>query len=277
MSNEETDQPRSDQQSGQPPHQPWGSPGSGAPGPQQGSGAGQSGAPTGSWPSAPGGGAPYGGGQQQGSGQHGSGQQGSGQQGSGQHGPGPVPPRPQGQGDRPGWGQQPAYGQGAQGRHPGQTGPQSGQQGQSGQPGQSGPAGQSGQPGGYGAAAGSAPQTGSGTDNGTLVRIVLHALALLLVVLGISIPMDDMGTLWGDSAAWAAFAVVAAIAQGAAFFTKPALGGNGWFIGAAGAAGLLLFWTLLMLPMIQTNMAFMVTVGTACAAVAVALSPDRRL
>lgn len=109
------------------------------------------------------------------------------------------------------------------------------------------------------------------------VRLLLHVVAVLLVILGISLEVDSTDNLWSSSAAWAGFATVAALAQAVALLGKETFGGQAWTIGAAGAAGLLLFWTLLMLPMISTNMAFMVTLGTAAAAVAVALSPDRRL
>lgn len=113
---------------------------------------------------------------------------------------------------------------------------------------------------------------------GDVVRIVLHVLALLLVVLGISIDMDDRDSvLWSDTWTWAGFATLMALAQGAALLPRTALSGAGWTIGAIGAGGLLLFWTLLMLPMISTNMAFLVTLGTACATAGVLLSPDRKL
>lgn len=114
-------------------------------------------------------------------------------------------------------------------------------------------------------------------DAGQIVRIVLHAVALIVVVIGISVEMDGFDVLWSDSWTWASFATLMALAQGAALLPKSAAGGLGWTIGAIGAAGLLLFWTLLMLPMISTNMAFMVTVGTACAAAAVMMSPDRKI
>lgn len=113
-------------------------------------------------------------------------------------------------------------------------------------------------------------------DNRDTVRIVLHVLALLLVVLGISLEMGR-DPLWGDTWAWAGFATLMALAQAAALLPRSTASGMGWTIGAVGAGGLLLFWTLLMLPMISTNMAFMVTLGTACAAAAVLMSPDRRV
>lgn len=115
-------------------------------------------------------------------------------------------------------------------------------------------------------------------STGDVLRLVLHVLALLLVVLGISLDLDDRGgSLWSDTWTWAGFATLMALLQGAALLPRTAVSGAGWTLGAVGAGGLLLFWTLLMLPMISTNMAFLVTLGTACATAAVLLSPDRRI
>lgn len=114
-------------------------------------------------------------------------------------------------------------------------------------------------------------------DTNQILRIALHAIALIVIVIGISVEMDGMDVLWSESWTWASFATVMAVAQGAALLPRTTVGGLGWTIGAVGAGGLLLFWTLLMLPMISTNMAFMVTVGTACAAAAVMMSPDRKV
>lgn len=177
------------------------------------------------------------------------------------------------------------------GHQPG--GPQqgSGQQTQPGGYGQGSAQGTYGQggygQGGYGqpAAAGASSTTAatpvsgsSGMSTAEVVRLVLHIVALLLVVLGISLDLDDRGgALWGDTWTWAGFATLMALLQGAAMLPKSALSGAGWTLGAIGAGGLLLFWTLLMLPMISTNMAFLVTLGSACAVAAVLLSPDRRL
>lgn len=122
------------------------------------------------------------------------------------------------------------------------------------------------------------PSTTTTTSTRDVVRIVLHVLALLLIVLGISLDLDDRGGgLWGDTWTWAGFATLMALAQIAALLPRSAASGTGWTIGAVGAGGLLLFWTLLMLPMISTNMAFLVTLGTACAVAGVLLSPDRRV
>ncbi|QFG67664.1 hypothetical protein [Ornithinimicrobium pratense] len=122
------------------------------------------------------------------------------------------------------------------------------------------------------------PAATTTTSTRDVVRIVLHVLALILVVLGISLDLDDRGGgLWSDTWTWAGFATLMALAQIAALLPRSAASGAGWTIGAVGAGGLLLFWTLLMLPMISTNMAFLVTLGTACAVAGVLLSPDRRV
>lgn len=229
-----------------------------SPGPGQGQGQGQFGGAAYAQQGAPGQyagpQAPQGGPGQQGAGQGNPGQQGGGQGNPGQQGGGPGGPGQQGYGQP--WGQS--------GGQQGSSGPQG--------PG-SGP-----QSSGSGTPASPTPSPSTPMDTGQIVRIVLHAVTLIVVVLGISLDMDGLdGNLWGDSWTWASFATLMALAQGAALLPKTVANGIGWTIGAIGAAGLLLFWTLLMLPMISTNMAFMVTVGTACAAAAVMMSPDRKL
>lgn len=226
---------------------PWGQPG--GPVPQGGPGQPHPGQGT---PGGPGQGAP---------GQSGQGTPG----GPGQGTPGPSAYQGPGhaQQGQPQPGHQGGYGQGGFGQGGyGQAGPQGGGATQGLQP-----------------SAPGAPTPGaSAMGTAEIVRIVLHVLALLLVVLGISIDMDDRGgQLWGDTWTWAGFATLMALLQGAALLPRTALGGAGWTLGAVGAGGLLLFWTLLMLPMISTNMAFLVTLGTACATAAVLLSPDRKL
>lgn len=206
----------------------------------------------------------------------------SGQSAPGHAAPGqPTPGRPAPGQQQPGpWGSQGGqhpYGGPHQGGY-GQPAAPPQQGGTFGQPqgghGSSGPQGQ--QPG---AASAATPVSGSsGMATGDVVRIVLHVLALLLVVIGISLDMDGRDSvLWSDTWTWAGFATLMALAQGAALLPKTALSGVGWTIGAVGAGGLLLFWTLLMLPTISTNMAFLVTLGTACATAGVLLSPDRKL
>lgn len=189
-----------------------------------------------------------------------------------QNGPSQQTGQPQqgGQWGQPGpYAQQPGYphGSGAP-QHQGQPG--------TGAPQQHGAAPQFGQTAPAGTAT---PVAGSSEmSSGQVIRIVLHGLALVLVVLGISLDLDDRGgALWGDTWTWAGFATLLAVLQLGALLPRTALSGAGWTLGAVGAGGLLLFWTLLMLPAISTNMAFLVTLGTACAVAAVLLSPDRKL
>ncbi len=107
--------------------------------------------------------------------------------------------------------------------------------------------------------------------------MVLHILCPLLVVLGLSLDLDDRnGNLWGVIAAWAAFATLASLAQGAALLANGDRKHVGWTVAAAGAAGLLLFWTLLILPVISTNAAFLITLGVVAGVAAVALNPARK-
>lgn len=126
--------------------------------------------------------------------------------------------------------------------------------------------------------AGPAPTPRSTSERpGGSWRTVLHVLALLLVVAGVSLPLDGDRSLWATTTAWAAFATVAAVAQLAALGSHGSASVNAWWTGAIGAGSLVLFWTLLMLPVISTTAAFLVTLGTAAAVTAVLASPDRRI
>lgn len=127
-----------------------------------------------------------------------------------------------------------------------------------------------------------APDPASGTRsagnpaaNSFALRAALHGLAGLLIILGISAPVDSGSVLWVNSAAWAALATLAALAQAAALLDPKDLNGHSWLIAAIATGTLVLIWTLIMLPQISTNMAFMVTLGTACAVGGVWLSPAR--
>ena len=121
--------------------------------------------------------------------------------------------------------------------------------------------------------AGNSAAANPGGNNG--LRMILHVAAALLVILGISLPVDGSGVMWSNSAAWAALATVAALAQGLALMGAKELGGRSWMIAAIAAGALVLIWTLIMLPSISTNQAFMFTMGTACAVGGVLLSPSR--
>lgn len=203
--------------------------------------------------------------------------------------PGQQPPygAPTGQ-PRPG-----GYGAPAQPGGPSGTGPLP--QGGYGAPAGQGPAGQ-GYPGvpGYGSGgpglAGSSGHYPGGTPGATVApaapkqpadkahvaRLVLAILCPVLVILGLSLDLDSSdGTYWSAMAAWAGFATVASLAQGAALM--PAKSNPlGWIIGAVAAAGLLLFWTLIVLPQIATNSGFLITLGVAAGVAAVVLSRGDR-
>jgi hypothetical protein len=107
---------------------------------------------------------------------------------------------------------------------------------------------------------------------------VFAVLALVAMPIGLFVPEHDR-TIWQDSEAWGAFALVCAVLQ-LAPLARPTFGWTAeraWLAGAAGAGGLLLYWVLLVLPSIARNTAFALTVGTAAACVAVWLAPGRRL
>lgn len=114
-------------------------------------------------------------------------------------------------------------------------------------------------------------------DSSSAVRIILHILCPLLIIAGISAPLDRAGSImWTSEPTWAALATVAALVQIAAAFPPHLLGGRGWTVGASAAGVLLLTWTLIFLPGVASNRGFMVTLGVAAAASAVWLSPDRK-
>jgi hypothetical protein len=100
--------------------------------------------------------------------------------------------------------------------------------------------------------------------------------ALVLLVLGLSIPEDDVYG-W-EVGAWAVFAVACALAvflvplSGAALNLTP---DRAWRVAAAAAGGLFVFWLLIVVPQITDNTSFLVTAATAAAAGAVWLAPGR--
>lgn len=171
--------------------------------------------------------------------------------------PGPGAPRPQSpQGPTPGYG--------GYGAPQGPGGPQS-----PGGPGYGGPQGP-GQPQWQG---GQAPPE-MPTDRGLVLRAVFHGLAALIIILGVSLPLDN-GTFWTDAWTWAGLTTLAAIAQAAVLL--PGLDRKlAWQVSAGAAATLVLTWTLVFLPMIGGDRGFMVTVGTALAVAAIWLHPARK-
>lgn len=101
----------------------------------------------------------------------------------------------------------------------------------------------------------------------------LHVLAALLIILGISLPLDG-GTFWTQAWTWAGLTTIAALVQ--AVLLVPGDVKLSWQLAAGAAATLVLTWTLVFLPMVQTDRGFMVTLGTALAVAAVWLHPARK-
>ena len=104
---------------------------------------------------------------------------------------------------------------------------------------------------------------------------LLAVAALVLLVLGLSIPEDDI--VGWEVGAWAIFATVCCLALfvplfGAAFNLTP---DRAWRVGAAGAVGLFVFWLLIVVPLISKNTSFLLTAATAAAAGAAWLAPGR--
>jgi len=113
--------------------------------------------------------------------------------------------------------------------------------------------------------------------------LVLGLLAIAAVVIGLLVEESDGGgspsaNLWDRTSAplWSIVAIVAAVATLLpAVRTVGNLPANlAWTIAAIGAGYLVFWWVLFILPEISLNVAFLVTIGVACAVAAVWTSPD---
>jgi hypothetical protein len=105
--------------------------------------------------------------------------------------------------------------------------------------------------------------------------VLLAVAALVLLILGLSIPEDDV--VGWEVGIWAAFAVLCCLALfvplfGAAFNLTA---DRAWRFGVAGAVGLFVFWLLIVVPQISRNTSFLVTAAVAAAAGAAWLAPGR--
>jgi hypothetical protein len=105
---------------------------------------------------------------------------------------------------------------------------------------------------------------------------VLGAVAVLGVVLGLSIA-ENGHNAWDSVNAWGGLAIAGALAT-----LAPALGrGAGvsaqraWQIAVCGAAALVLFWVLFVLPVVGSNTSLLTTVGVAAGVVAAWIAPGR--
>ena len=112
---------------------------------------------------------------------------------------------------------------------------------------------------------------------------MLGVVAVAAIVIGMFVKESDGAgapsvNLWDRTSAplWSIVAIVAAAAS-----LLPALHTAlnipvklAWTIGAVGAAYLVFWWVLFVLPSISLNVAFLVTLGVAAAVAAVWTSPD---
>jgi hypothetical protein len=97
-------------------------------------------------------------------------------------------------------------------------------------------------------------------------------------MIGLFVPYDG-ATFWGTAQFWSGFAALCALIQ-LAPLTRPVFGwpaGRAWAIGAAGVAGLLLFWVLIVLPAVSSNSSFVLTAAVAAVAGGAWLAPGRRI
>jgi hypothetical protein len=118
-----------------------------------------------------------------------------------------------------------------------------------------------------------------GPANGRVVAAC--ALALLgaaTALIGLFVPYNG-ATFWASAQFWSGFAAFCALVQ-LAPLARPVFGWSAqraWSIGAAGVAGLLLFWVLIVLPVVSSNSSFVVTAAVAATAGGSWLAPGRRI
>jgi hypothetical protein len=100
--------------------------------------------------------------------------------------------------------------------------------------------------------------------------IAAGGLALLAGVtapVGLFVPYDG-ATFWASAQFWSGFAAFCALVQ-LAPLARPVFGWparRAWSVGAGGVAGLLVFWVLIVLPVVSSNSSFVVTAAVAAAA-----------
>ncbi|MGY1777464.1 hypothetical protein ACI8AV_16515 [Geodermatophilus sp. SYSU D00804] len=117
-------------------------------------------------------------------------------------------------------------------------------------------------------------------DRAALVGAGLAGLGLALLELGLALRLDGP-PLWGQVPAWAAFATVCALLGGAAALSRlvPALRLGPLAaerLALGGAAGLAVFWVLVVLPHADTDRGFLLTAALGAVALAAWLVPGRR-
>jgi hypothetical protein len=106
----------------------------------------------------------------------------------------------------------------------------------------------------------------------------LALLAAATALAGLFVPYNG-ATFWASAQFWSGFAAFCALLQ-LAPLARPVFGWpatRAWSVGAAGVAGLLLFWVLIVLPVVSSNSSFVVTVAVMAAAGGAWLAPGRRI
>jgi hypothetical protein len=106
----------------------------------------------------------------------------------------------------------------------------------------------------------------------------LALLAAGTALAGLFVPLGGP-TFWASAQFWSGFAAFCALLQ-LAPLARPVFGwpaARAWAVGAVGVAGLLLFWVLVVLPVVSSNSSFMVTAAVMAAAGGVWLAPGRRI
>jgi hypothetical protein len=107
---------------------------------------------------------------------------------------------------------------------------------------------------------------------------VLALLAAGTALAGLFVPYEG-ATFWASARFWSGFAAFCALLQ-LAPLARPLFGwpaGRAWSVGAAGVAGLLLFWVLIVLPVVSSDSSFVVTAAVMAAAGGSWLAPGRRI
>jgi hypothetical protein len=100
-----------------------------------------------------------------------------------------------------------------------------------------------------------------------LASRVLALLGGVTAAIGLFVPYEG-ATFWTTAQFWTGFAALCALVQ-LAPLARPVFGWparRAWSIGAAGVAGLLLFWLLIVLPVVSANSSFVVTAAVGAAA-----------
>ena len=121
-----------------------------------------------------------------------------------------------------------------------------------------------------------APPPAPAADTGIETWGWLSLLAVVALVLGLFLE-EGGANLWDSSEAWSLFAIGCALAQLAPLLRRTLKWSaeRAWLVAVVGAAGLVLYWLLLVLPSISRNTSFAITVAAAAAAGAAWLAPGR--